>query len=112
VPDTFAVPQTSSHTLSEPAGEVLQVWTNSLRPGNVEVHLQLANRTSSPPLFRSISVDAISDKGGHASAALYTAGKGHEIADVHLDVGIWKLRISGVDSGGHSLSGSIELPIN
>jgi hypothetical protein len=112
VPDTFAVPQSASQTLAEPAGETLQVWTPSLRPGNDALHLYLEGETSARPNFRSISITATSATGTHAKVSLYNAGTGHDIAGVRLSAGVWEFRVAGTDTAGHRLSGSFALPIN
>jgi hypothetical protein len=112
VPDTFAVPRSAALSLGEPAGEALQVWTPSLRPGNEELHLYLEGRTSRRPDFRSIAMSATSSTGAHAKVTLYSAGTGHDIAAVHLRTGVWEFRIAGSDSSGHRLRGSFALPIN
>jgi cation-transporting ATPase V/Cu+-exporting ATPase len=112
VPDTFAVPQSASQTLAEPAGETLQVWTPSLRPGNEALHLYLEGGTSARPNFRSISITATSATATHAKVSVYNAGTGHDIAGVRLSAGVWEFRVAGTDTAGHRLSGSFALPIN
>jgi copper-transporting P-type ATPase V len=111
-PDSFAVPQTASITLRQPAGETLEVYALPLRPGNVDLHLYLTSAAGSRPNYRSLSMSAISSTGHHAHVTFYVAGTGHNIAEVHLTRGVWEFHISGSDSHGHPLTGSFTLPIN
>ncbi len=47
-----------------------------------------------------------------AKVTYYTAGTGHDIAEVPLTRGIWDIHIAGADGAGHPLSGSFAIPIN
>jgi copper-transporting P-type ATPase V len=111
-PNSFAVPRSASETLVEPAGETLQVYVVSLRPGIVDLHLFLQGATSPRVGFRSISMSAVSATGAHAKVSFYDAGTGHEIAEAPLTRGVWKLHVSGADAAGRRLTGSFALPIN
>jgi cation-transporting ATPase V/Cu+-exporting ATPase len=112
VPDTFAVPSSASTTLTEPAGETLQVLATPLRPGLVNVHLYLDGRTSRRVTFGSMAVSAMSAAGARAVATVLSGGPGHDIAQFHLSTGVWKLGLVGADGGGHRLGGSVTIPIN
>jgi cation-transporting ATPase V/Cu+-exporting ATPase len=111
-PDSFAVPRSASITLAEPAGQTLEIYAESLRPGEVNLHLYLEGTTSARVGFRAISMSATSQAGRHARVALYHAGTGHEIAEVRLTRGVWGFHIAGADAAGRPLSGSFALPIN
>jgi cation-transporting ATPase V/Cu+-exporting ATPase len=111
-PNSFAVPSSASETLAEPAGETLQVYVVSLRPGTVDLHLFLQGATIAHVGFRSISLNAVSSSARHADVSFYDAGVGHEIATVALTRGVWELRVSGADAAGRRLGGSFALPIN
>ncbi len=111
-PDSFAVPRSASITLAEPAGQTLEVYAESLRPGEVNLHLYLEGTTSARVSFRSISMRATSQSGANARVAFYDAGTGHEIAEVRLARGVWDFHIAGADGTGRPLSGSFALPIN
>ena len=112
VPDTFAVPRSSSQTLSEPAGESLQVWTSSLRAGPVQVHFQLNSATSGQGDIRTLSLTATSGKGALRSGSISRFSRNHWAAYFSdLTVGVWKFTIDGTDGGGHRLGGSVTLPI-
>jgi copper-transporting P-type ATPase V len=111
-PSSFAVPRSASETLAEPAGETLQVYVVSLRPGTVTLHLFLQGKIVAHAGFRSISLSAVSSSGRHANVSFYDAGIGHEIATVPLTRGVWELRASGADAAGRRLGGSFALPIN
>ncbi len=111
-PNSFAVPGTASATLREPAGETLQLYVEPLRPGIVNAHLYLEGTTSARIPYRSISMSAVSSTGRHAKVNLYVAGVGHDIAEVRLTRGVWDLRVSGSDSAGRHLGGSLAVPIN
>jgi cation-transporting ATPase V/Cu+-exporting ATPase len=113
VPDTFAVPRSSSQTLSEPAGESLQVWTSSLRSGPVQVHFQLNGATNGQGNIATISLIATSGRGERRSGAMSRFSRNHWAAYFpDLGVGVWKFTIDGTDGGGHHLGGSVTLPIN
>jgi hypothetical protein len=43
---------------------------------------------------------------------MLVAGTGHDIARIHLAVGVWKLSVTGRDRAGHRLGGTFTLPIN
>ncbi len=111
-PDSFAVPRTASITLHEPAGETLEVYAESLRPGEVNLHLYLEGTTSARVGYRSIAMRASSASGRQAKVTLYHAGTGHEIAETRLTRGVWEFHVTGVDGAGRALSGSFALPIN
>jgi cation-transporting ATPase V/Cu+-exporting ATPase len=111
-PNSFAVPRTASVALSEPAGETLEIYALPLRPGIVDLHLYLEGTTSARPSFRSIAMHATSSTDQHASVSFYTAGTGHDIAEVRLTRGVWNFHVTGADGAGHSLSGSFAVPIN
>ena len=111
-PNSFAVPHTASFTLTEPAGETLEVYVEPLRPGNVNLHLYLQGPTSARIAYRSIAMRATSQTGARARVAFYVAGTGHDIAVVHLTRGDWSFHISGSDGAGHPLSGSFAVGIN
>jgi cation-transporting ATPase V len=111
-PNSFAVPSTASITLSEPAGETLEVYAEPLRPGNVNLHLYLEGTTSARVGYRSIAMRATSQTGASAKVNFYTAGTGHEIAEVHLTRGVWEFRVAGADAAGRPLRGSFALQIN
>jgi len=111
-PDSFAVPSTASFTLSEPAGETLEVYVLPLRPGNVNLHLYLQGPTSARVAYRSIAMTATSQSARHARVTFYDAGTGHDIAEVQLTRGDWNFRISGADGAGRPLHGSFAVPIN
>lgn len=111
-PDTFAVPQAASQALGEPAGEILQVYVPSLRPGLVGIHLYLQRSNASRPSFGPISLAATSASGARAHVQLYVAGTGHEFATAQLSRGVWEFRVAGRDGAGRRLGGSFALPIN
>jgi cation-transporting ATPase V/Cu+-exporting ATPase len=111
-PNSFAVPRTASITLSEPAGETLEVYALPLRPGNVNLHLYLESASGARPSFRSISMRAVSQTGRTSSVRFYVAGTGHDIAEMHLSRGVWELHVAGADGAGRHLGGSFALPIN
>ena len=111
-PNSFAVPRSASITLAEPAGQTLEIYAESLRPGEVNLHLYLEGTTSARVSFRAISMRASSQSGKHAPVAFYHAGTGHEIAEVRLTRGVWGFRVAGADGAGRPLSGSFALPIN
>jgi cation-transporting ATPase V len=111
-PNSFAVPSSASITLSEPAGETLQVYAEPLRPGNVNLHLYLEGTTSARIGYRSIAMSAVSQTGTHAKVAFYDAGTGHQIAEVHLTRGAWEFHVAGADAAGRPLRGSFALQIN
>jgi heavy metal translocating P-type ATPase len=111
-PDSFAVPGEASQTLTEPAGETLEVSVLPLRPGNVNLHLYLQSTTDARVGFHSISLRATSASGANAKVNYYVAGTGHDIAEVHLTRGVWKFQVMGRDVSGHSLHGSFAVPIN
>ncbi len=111
-PNSFAVPSAASFTLTQPAGETLEVYVLPLRPGDVNLHLYLQSAAAARPRFRAISMLATSATGRHARVVFYDAGPGHEIAEVHLTRGVWSFHIAGADTAGHSLSGSFAVPIN
>ena len=111
-PNSFAVPRSASITLAEPAGQTLEIYAESLRPGEVNLHLYLEGTTSARVSFRAISMRASSQSGKHAPVAFYHAGTGHEIAEVRLTRGVWEFRVAGADGAGRPLSGSFALPIN
>jgi len=111
-PNSFAVPRAASFTLTEPAGETLEVYVLPLRPGDVNLHLYL-ERANGPRLsYRSLSMRATSAAGKRAKVRFYVAGTGHDIAEVNLTRGVWAFRISGSDGAGHRLHGSFAVPIN
>jgi soluble P-type ATPase len=107
-PNSFAVPQSAELTLHEPAGETLQVWTSSLRPGGLQVHFQLLGANGQRVSVQSLRLTGVSDKGRTS----YVAGPGHEISEMDLSLGVWKLDVTGGDTHGHRLGGSFVLPIN
>jgi cation-transporting ATPase V len=111
-PDSFAVPRTASITLTEPAGETLEVYAEPLRPGNVNLHLYLQGTTSARIPYRSLSMHAVSQSGAHAKVNFYDAGTGHDIAEAHLSRGVWEFHVVGLDGAGRHLRGSFALPIN
>jgi cation-transporting ATPase V/Cu+-exporting ATPase len=111
-PNSFAVPRSASITLSEPAGETLEVLAEPLRPGNVNLHLYLEGTTSARIGYRSIAMRATSQTGTHANVTFYTAGTGHEIAEVRLTRGVWDFHVAGADAAGRALRGSFALQIN
>ena len=111
-PKSFAVPQTASITLKEPAGATLEVYALPLRPGDVNMHLYLETASGPRPGFTSISMLATSSTGAHAPVKFYDAGAGHEIAEAQLARAVWKIQIHGRDSAGNALTGSFALPIN
>ncbi len=111
-PNSFAVPNSASETLREPAGETLEVYIERLKPGTVNLHLYLEGATSSRPSFHTLSMLATSANGTHANVNFYEAGTGHEIAETQLTRGVWKFQIAGSDGTGHSLSGSFAVPVN
>jgi len=111
-PNSFAVPRSASITLSEPAGETLEVLAEPLRPGNVNLHLYLEGTTSARIGYRSIAMRATSQTGAHANVNFYTAGTGHEIAEVRLTRGVWDFHVAGADAAGRTLRGSFALQIN
>ena len=111
-PDSFAVPRSASITLSEPAGQTLEVYAESLRPGEVNLHLYLEGTTSARVSFRAIAMSATSQSGRQALVAFYHAGTGHEIAEVRLTRGVWGFHVAGADGAGRPLRGSFALPIN
>jgi cation-transporting ATPase V/Cu+-exporting ATPase len=111
-PNSFAVPRTASVTLSEPAGETLEIYALPLRPGNVNLHLYLESAGGARPSFRSISMRAISASGQRAKVNFYVAGTGHDIAEVHLTRGVWEFHVAGGDGDGRPLGGSFAVPIN
>jgi cation-transporting ATPase V len=111
-PNSFAVPRSASITLPEPAGETLEVYAEPLRPGNVNLHLYLEGTTSARIGYRSIAMRATSQTGASAKVNFYTAGTGHEIAEVHLTRGAWEFHVAGADATGRPLRGSFALQIN
>ncbi|HVC06734.1 MAG TPA: heavy metal translocating P-type ATPase [Solirubrobacterales bacterium] len=111
-PNSFAVPSTASETLTEPAGEKLQIYVLPLRPGNVDLHLYLVGSSGPRPSFHSISMRATSATGSHAKVSFYVAGTGHDIAEVPLTRGAWEFHLSGRDGTGHRLGGSFAVSIN
>jgi cation-transporting ATPase V/Cu+-exporting ATPase len=111
-PNSFAVPRTASITLTEPAGETLEIYALPLRPGDVNLHLYLEGTTSARVSYRSISMRAISSTGTRARVNLYVAGTGHDIAEVQLTRGVWDFHVAGADGAGRPLSGSFAIPIN
>jgi len=111
-PNSFAVPRSASITLSEPVGETLEVLAEPLRPGNVNLHLYLEGTTSARIGYRSIAMRATSQTGAHANVNFYTAGTGHEIAEVRLTRGVWDFHVAGADAAGRTLRGSFALQIN
>ena len=111
-PNSFAVPRSASITLSEPVGETLEVLAEPLRPGNVNLHLYLEGTTSARIGYRSIAMRATSQTGAHANVNFYTAGTGHEIAEVRLTRGVWDFHVAGADAAGRALRGSFALQIN
>ena len=113
VPDTFAVPQSSSQTLSEPAGESMEVWTSSLRSGPVQVHFQLNTATNGEGNIATLSLTATSGRGARRHGAMSRFSRNHWAAYFSdLGVGVWKFTIDGTDGGGRHLGGSVTLPIN
>ncbi len=114
VPDTFAVPRSSSQTLAEPAGESLQVWTSSLQPGPEQVHFQLNGATGDAGIsIRTLALNATSDRGVHLTGQMSRFSANHWAAYFSdLKVGVWKFTIRGSDGGGRPISGSVTLPIN
>jgi copper-transporting P-type ATPase V len=110
-PNSFAVPSSASIALREPAGETLQVYAPSLRPGEVELHLYLLGLAGQVP-YRSLAITATSATGAHANVALYVAGPGHDVAAPRLTRGVWELGVHGADAAGRPLRGSFALPIN
>jgi soluble P-type ATPase len=111
-PESFAVPRSAALTLREPAGETLQAYSESLRPGEVVVHLRLETARSAVAFATGLSARAVSSTGGRAAVRLFPAGTGHDIAEAHLSRGFWKLTLSGRDVAGHRLRAAITLPIN
>ncbi|HUA10536.1 MAG TPA: cation-translocating P-type ATPase [Solirubrobacteraceae bacterium] len=111
-PNSFAVPNTASFNLREPAGETLEVYALPLRPGNVNLHLYLLTAAGARPAYRSLSIRATSPTGTHAPVRLYVAGRGHDIGEVHLGRGVWKFQVAGRDSAGHPLGGDFTVQIN
>ncbi len=111
-PNSFAVPRTASATLTEPAGETLELYAEPLRPGIVNVHLYLEGTTSARIPFRSISMSAVSSTARRAKVKLYVAGVGHDIAEARLTRGVWDLHVAGTDGAGRRLSGAFAVPIN
>ncbi len=112
-PNSFAVPRSASITLAEPAGETLEVYAEPLRPGNVNLHLYLEGTTSARvgyPLDRDAR--HLRRRAAHANVNFYTAGTGHEIAEVRLTRGVWDFHVAGADAAGRPLRGSFALPIN
>ncbi|HEY4812680.1 MAG TPA: HAD-IC family P-type ATPase, partial [Solirubrobacteraceae bacterium] len=112
VPNSFAVPRAASITLSEPAGETLEVYAEPLRPGNVNLHLYLEGTTSARVGYRSISMAAVSATGKRARVGFFDAGTGHDIAEVRLTRGVWDFHVTGVDGAGRPLGGSFAVQIN
>jgi hypothetical protein len=114
VPDTFAVPRSSSQTLREPAGETLQVWTSSLRPGPVQVHFQLNGANGDAGVsIRAIALAATSSRGAHVAGQTARFSANHWAAYFNdLAVGVWKFTITGTDGSHRHLGGSVTLPIN
>jgi cation-transporting ATPase V/Cu+-exporting ATPase len=113
VPDTFAVPASSSQTLTEPAGETLQVYTQSLRPGTVLVHLQLNGATGDATVkIATIALKATSNRGATRTGQIVRFGPSHWGAYVDLTVGVWKVTLNGTDGSHRHLGGSVTLPIN
>ena len=110
-PDSFAVPQSATETLVEPAGETLEIYALPLRPGNVNLHLYLEG-SAGVRAFRSISLRATSATGARANVDLYIAGIGHDIAEARLTRGIWDFHIAGTDGTEHRLGGSFAIAIN
>ncbi|HEV7938508.1 MAG TPA: cation-translocating P-type ATPase [Solirubrobacteraceae bacterium] len=111
-PNSFAVPDSASETLHEPAGETLEVYIERLKPGTVNLHLYLQGTDSTRPSFHTLSMLATSATGTHAKVNFYVAGTGHDIAETQLTRGVWKFQIAGSDGTGHSLSGSFAVPVN
>jgi copper-transporting P-type ATPase V len=111
-PDSFAVPRSASITLAEPAGQTLEIYAESLRPGEVNLHLYLEGPTSARVSFRTLAMSATSQTGRHAHVGFYDAGTGHDIAEVRLTRGAWEFHLAGADGAGHPLTGSFALPIN
>ncbi|HTW41917.1 MAG TPA: cation-translocating P-type ATPase [Solirubrobacteraceae bacterium] len=111
-PDSFAVPRTASITLTEPAGETLEIYALPLRPGTVNLHLYLQSASGARPSYRSISMRADSASGQTAKVSFYVAGPGHDIAETRLTRGVWEFHLTGADTVGHRLSGSFALQIN
>jgi cation-transporting ATPase V len=114
VPDTFAVPSALSQTIVEPAGASLQIQAYPLRPGEVQIHLYVlaSSSTASQTGFRSLALSATSDRGTHVTARIYTVDPHHAIALIRLTVGVWAVHVTGVETAGHRLHGSLALPIN
>jgi cation-transporting ATPase V len=111
-PNSFAVAQSASITLAEPAGQTLEVYALPLRAGEVNLHLYLEGTTSARVGFRSIAMRAVSATGRRAKVSFYDAGTGHDIAEVRLTRGVWDFHVSGSDAAGHPLGGSFALQIN
>jgi cation-transporting ATPase V len=112
VPDTFAVANSKSYTLREPAGEALQVYAYPLRAGRVQLHLYLLGDAGAQEAVDSLVISATSNKGAHADLTLDYFAANHRAAYPDLTVGVWEFRVSGVDGTGHHLSGSFEASIN
>jgi hypothetical protein len=62
--------------------------------------------------IQSLAVTATSSAGAHATGAIYTFDSIHKAACLRLTVGFWQLHISGTDSAGHQLHGSLAIPVN
>jgi cation-transporting ATPase V len=112
VPDTFAVANSRSYTLREPAGEALQVYAYPLRAGRVQLHLYLLGNAGTQKAIGSLAISATSNKGAHANVTVDYFAANHRAAYPDLTVGVWEFRVSGVDGAGHRLSGSFEASIN
>jgi cation-transporting ATPase V/Cu+-exporting ATPase len=112
LPDTFAVANSKSYTLREPAGEALQVYAYPLRPGRVQLHLYLLGNAGAQKAISSLAISATSNKGAHANVAVDYFAANHRAAYPDLTLGVWEFRVSGVDGAGHRLSGSFEAQIN
>ena len=110
--NSFAVPSTASATITEPAGEALQLYVEPLRPGIVNVHMYLEGTTSTRIGYRSLAMTATSASGRHARVNTYVAGTGHDIGEVRLTRGVWEIHVTGTDERGRPLRGSLAVPIN
>ncbi len=111
-PNSFAVPRTASITLTEQAGETLEVYALPLKQGEVDMHLYLERSTGERPGFGALSMDARSSTGAKTKVKFYGAGPGHDIAEAELTKGVWSFEVKGKDTAGRPLSGSFALPIN
>jgi hypothetical protein len=112
VPDTFAVANSRSYTLREPAGEALQVYAYPLRAGRVQLHLYLLGNAGAQKAIGSLAISATSNTGAHANLAVDYFAANHRAAYPDLTAGVWEFRVSGMDDAGHRLSGSFEASIN